>query len=216
MSTVDPDGEAMNTWDAIRAERAALVDALAGLPDETWDRPSLCAGWPIRDVVGHLIATAQMTPPRFFGRIITSGFRFGQMTQRNIHRVIDGHSDADLDAKYRSLVGARSAPPGPAVSWLGETIVHGEDIFRALGAYRDHPAEHLTAVADFYAGSNLLIGAKNRITGVRLRATDTGWIHGTGPEASGPTVAIVMAMTGQTATLDDLTGDGVTLLRDRA
>jgi hypothetical protein len=47
-------------------------------------------------------------------------------------------------------------------------------------------------------------------------SADTGWIHGTGPEANGPTVAIVMAMTGRTAALNDLTGDGVTLLRDRA
>jgi hypothetical protein len=36
------------------------------------------------------------------------------------------------------------------VSWLGETIVHGEDVFRALGGYRDHPVAHLTAVADCY------------------------------------------------------------------
>ena len=206
----------MNTWDAIRAERAALVDALAGLPDEAWDRPSLCAGWPVRDVVAHLIATAQMTPPRFFARMIASGFRFGHMTRGNIRRVTDGRSDADLVVAYRSLVNARAAPPGPTVSWLGETIVHGEDIFRALGSYRDHPAEHLTAVADFYAGSNLLIGAKNRVAGVRLRATDAGWAHGTGPEAAGPMVALVLAMTGRAVALDDLTGDGVALLRDRS
>jgi hypothetical protein len=41
-------------------------------------------------------------------------------------------------------------------------------------------------VADFYAGSNMLIGAKNRITGLKLRATDAAWSHGDGPEAAGP------------------------------
>jgi uncharacterized protein (TIGR03083 family) len=205
----------MNTWDAIRAERAALVGALADLPDEAWDRASLCDGWRVRDVVGHLISTAEMTPPRFFGRMIANGFRFGAMTAANIRRATEGRGNADLVAAYRSLVDARSAPPGPTMSWLGETIVHGEDIFRALGAYRDHPTAHLTAVADFYAGSNLLIGAKNRIAGVRLRATDTDWTHGTGPEASGPAVALIMAMTGRSATLADLTGDGVALLRAR-
>jgi uncharacterized protein (TIGR03083 family) len=205
----------MSTWDAIRAERATLVDALAGLTDDVWDRPSLCTGWRVRDVVGHLIATAEMTPPRFFGRMIANGFRFQQMAQRDIRRVTEGRGNADLVATYRSLLDARSAPPGPTVSWLGETIVHGEDVFRALGAYRDHPAEHLTAVADFYTGSNLLIGAKNRIAGVRLRATDTDWTHGAGPEVSGPVVALVMAMTGRTVALDDLTGDGVAVLRSR-
>jgi uncharacterized protein (TIGR03083 family) len=205
----------MNTWDAIRSERASLVEALAGLPDDAWVRPSLCDAWRVRDVVGHLIATARMTPPAFFGRMVANGFRFDRMAQSNIRRVTDGRSNADLVALYRSLVDARSAPPGPSVSWLGETIVHGEDVFRALGPYRAHPPEHVTAVADFYSGSNLLIGAKDRIAGVRLRATDTDWSHGSGPEASGPVVALVMAMTGRKVALDDLAGEGVAVLRGR-
>ena len=205
----------MDTWNAIRTERASLADALAGLPDDAWQQPSLCAGWSAREVVAHLIATAQMTPPRFFGRMIASGFRFHAMTAANIRHVLDGRSDAELVTLYRSLVDARTAPPGPALSWLGETIVHGEDIFRALGEYREHPAEHLTAVADSYASSNLLIGAKNRISGVRLKATDTDWSHGDGPEAAGPMIALVMAMTGRGRALDDLTGEGVAVLRAR-
>jgi uncharacterized protein (TIGR03083 family) len=206
----------MDTWNAIRAERASLADALGGLPDDAWHRPSLCAGWSVREVVAHLIATAQMTPPVFFGRMIASGFRFQAMTAATIRRVLDGRSNTDLITVYRSLVDARTAPPGPATSWLGETIVHGEDIFRAIGDYREHPAEHLTAVADFYTGSNMLIGAKNRIAGVQLRATDAGWSHGTGPEAAGPLVALVLAMTGRRPATEDLTRDGVAVLRDRA
>jgi uncharacterized protein (TIGR03083 family) len=205
----------MDTWAAIRAERASLVEALAALPADAWDKPSLCAGWRVRDVVGHLIATARMNPPTFFGRMLASGFRFDVMSRRNIGDVVTGRTDAELVGLYRSLVDARSAPPGPAASWLGETIVHGEDIFRALGTYREHPAEHVTAVATFYTGSNLLIGAKNRIAGVRLTATDTTWTHGEGPEASGPAIALVMAMTGRRPALEDLTGPGVSVLRDR-
>src|SRR5206468_8477783 len=121
----------------------------------------------------------------------------------------------DLVEKLRARIDARTAPPGPAASWLGETIVHGEDVFRALGGYRDHPIAHVLAVADFYKNSNLLIGAKNRIEGVTLRATDADWRHGSGPEARGPMVALVMAMTGRKPALDDLTGDGVAALRDR-
>jgi uncharacterized protein (TIGR03083 family) len=169
----------------------------------------------VRDVVGHLIATAQTTPPAFFGRMIAHGFRLPAMVADGIRKTITGRTDAELAELYRSLVNSRNAPPGPAASWLGETIVHGEDIFRAIGAYRDHPPEHLSAVADFYAGSNLLIGAKNRISGVRLEATDAGWRHGTGPAVSGPAVAIVMAMTGRQVALDDLSGPGVAILRDR-
>jgi uncharacterized protein (TIGR03083 family) len=199
----------------ISSERAALVDALGGLAPADWDKPSLLEGWNIRAVVAHLIATAQLTPPMFVARLAGSGFKFHEMSRSNIGRVEAGRSDADLVATYRSLVHARSAPPGPSLSWLGETVVHGEDIFRALGGYREHPVEHVTAVGDFYRGSNLLIGAKRRIEGVSLQATDTDWTRGTGPAVTGPAIALVMAMCGRAAALDDLSGPGVDVLRSR-
>jgi uncharacterized protein (TIGR03083 family) len=205
----------MSTWDMIKSERGSFADALASLPADAWDAQSLASKWAVRDVVAHMIATARMTPPQFFGSMIGSGFNFQTMTAKKIAGVKAGKSDAALAEIYRSLIGARSAPPGPAPSWLGETIVHGEDVFRSLGTYRPHPVEHVVTVADFYSGSNLLIGAKKRIDGVTLRATDTDWSHGSGPEASGPAIALVMAMTGRKAALDDLSGPGVDVLRSR-
>jgi uncharacterized protein (TIGR03083 family) len=205
----------MGTWDMIRAERASLVDALAGLPADDWGRPSLASGWTVRDVVAHLIATAQMTPPKFFVGLAGTGFKFNVMSEKNIAAVRANRTDADLVETYRSLVDSHSAPPGPATSWLGETVVHGEDVFRALGAYRDHPADHLGPVSDFYSGSNLLIGAKRRVEGVTLRATDTDWKHGSGPEVTGANIALIMAMCGRKVALDDLAGPGVDILRAR-
>jgi uncharacterized protein (TIGR03083 family) len=205
----------VDTWQMIASERAAQADALAALAPADWDAPSLCAGWTVRDVVAHMIDTATVTPPAFAGRFIASGFRFPVMTRRAIAAIRDGRTDAQLLELLRGRVNARTAPPGPAMSWLGETIVHGEDVFRALGPYREHPAAHLVAVAGFYAGSNALIGTKRRIAGVALRATDADFRHGSGPEVSGPMVALVMAMTGRKPALDDLHGDGVEVLRTR-
>lgn len=205
----------MDTWQMIKIERASLVDALDQVPDADWERPTLCAGWTVRDVVGHLVVTASMTPPKFFAKLAGSGFNFQTMTSREIARVTATTSNAELVDALRSRIDARTAPPGPATSWLGETIVHGEDIFRALGGYRDHPVAHVVAVADFYRSSNLLIGAKSRISGLTLRATDAEWRHGSGPEVTGPILALVLAMTGRAAAVDDLTGDGVAALRGR-
>jgi hypothetical protein len=101
-------------------------------------------------------------------------------------------------------------------AWLGETIVHSEDIRRRLGIKHDYPAEAVVRVADFFKGSNLLIGSKRRIDGLTLRATDAEWSHGTGPEVSGPILSLVMAMAGRKAALDDLSGEGVSTLRSRA
>jgi uncharacterized protein (TIGR03083 family) len=205
----------MDTWQMIRAERASLVDALAVLPDSAWEKPSLCTGWSVRDVVGHMIATASLTPPKFFMSMATSGFQFNKMVEKKIQETTAGRTNKDLVEEFRSRVDSRNAPPGPTPSWLGETIVHGEDVFRAVNGYRDHAVDHVIAAADFYKNSNLLIGAKRRITGVTLRATDTDWQHGTGPEVSGPVIALLLAMTGRKPPLDDLTGDGVAILRKR-
>ena len=70
-------------------------------------------------------------------------------------------------------------------------------------------------VAEFYKRSNLVLGAKKRIAGLKLRATDADWTHGDGPEVSGPMVSLVMAMTGRKAAIEDLKGDGVDTLRSR-
>ena len=71
----------------------------------------------------------------------------------------------------------------------------------------------LVRVVDFYKGSNLLIGAKRRLDGLTIRATDAKWTHGSGPEVSGPMLAIVLAMTGRKAGLDGLSGEGLETLR---
>jgi len=107
-------------------------------------------------------------------------------------------------------------PPGPTQTWLGETIVHSEDIRRALGIGHEYPTDAVITVADFYKGSNLLIGSKRRIGGLTLRATDAGWTTGTGPEVSGPILSLVMAMTGRKVADDDLAGEGVATLRSRS
>jgi hypothetical protein len=45
----------------------------------------------VREVVAHLIATAQMTPPRFFVKLAASGFQFRSMAAKDILRRTAGH-----------------------------------------------------------------------------------------------------------------------------
>lgn len=205
---------ASGIWPTIHAERAALADDLTSLAEERWSTPSLCSGWTVRDVLGHLTATAKMSPRSFFAKFAASGFRFGAMAAKGIVRETAG-TPADGLAEFRRVLDRTSAPPGPTDSWLGETIVHGEDIRRPLAIGHNYPMDALVRVADFYRKSNLLIGAKNRIAGLRLAATDTDWSTGEGPEVSGPMLSLVLAMTGRAAALADVAGDGVDTLRSR-
>jgi uncharacterized protein (TIGR03083 family) len=201
-------------WPTVHAERQALADDLKSLTDDQWKTPSLCDGWSVQQVVGHMTATAKLTPPKFFAGLIGSGFRFTAFAQKAIDREAAG-SGADTLARFTSEVMSTKHPPGPTTSWLGETIVHGEDVRGPLGIAHDYPSDALIAVADFYKGSNLLLGGKKRVDGLTLRATDADWSSGSGPEVSGPMKAIVQAIAGRKAALDDLSGDGTSTLSAR-
>jgi len=204
----------MDTWTTIQAERQALAADLQDLTSEQWATPSLCSQWTVRDVLAHMTSTASLTPPAFFAKLASSGFNFDKLQESGI-AAQRGDSPAATMAHFEAVETSRKHPPGPADTWLGETIVHAEDIRRPLGIKHSYPTEAVVRVADFFKGSNLLIGSKKRISGLRLLATDTEWSHGTGPEVAGPILSLVMAMTGRKAPIGDLTGDGVATLRER-
>jgi uncharacterized protein (TIGR03083 family) len=205
----------MDIWPVVHAERKALAADLRGLGPEDWARTSLAGGWTVRDVLAHMTSAAKLTPPAFFGQMIGSGFSFDKVQEKGV-AAQRGASPAGTLANFESVLTSVKHPPGPTATWLGETIVHSEDIRRALGIAHAYPVDAVVTVADFYKGSNLLIGSKNRIAGLTLRATDADWSHGTGPEVKGPVLSLVMAMTGRKAADDDLAGDGVATLRARS
>ena len=91
-------------------------------------------------------------------------------------------------------------------------LIHGQDMCRPLGIKRDLPETHLVPVADFVKDDVHIYGAKKRIAGLKLTATDMDWSHGCGPEVTGPAEALVMMMAGRLVALDDLTGEGKTTL----
>jgi uncharacterized protein (TIGR03083 family) len=201
-------------WPLIHDEREALAADLAALTDEQWATRSLCADWTVRDVLGHMVATAKMTPPKFFAGLAGAGFRFNAMNQKNITREATPNPSDGL-AEFRRHLKDTTHPPGPVEAMLGEAVIHSADIRRPLEMSREYPAAALTRVADFFKGSNLLIGAKRRIDGLALRATDTDWSTGSGPEVTGPHLSLVLAMTGRSAALADLSGEGLATLRSR-
>jgi len=201
-------------WTMIAAERRALADDLSGLSAKQWATPSLCGGWTVRDVLAHMTATAEMKPPAFLPKLIGAGFSLNKLSEKDIAQRTKGDPSTTLE-RFKSRIDSRSHPPGPTETWLGETVVHAEDVRRPLGIKHDYSPEALAAVADAYRKSNLVIGGKKRVAGLRLTATDTGWSAGEGAEVSGPMASLVLAIAGRRAALDDLKGDGVKTLAAR-
>ncbi len=205
---------AADIWPLVHAERAALAADLAGLTPDQWATPSLCAGWSVEQVMAHQVSTARTGVLGFFTGLIKAGFSFDRFTENGVKDGSKGGPAAVL-AAYRAIGSSTTSPPGPKVSWLGEELIHGEDIRRPLGLSRAYPAAAVVPTLDFYKGSNLIVGAKKRISGLSLKATDTEWSHGSGDLVSGPAISLLMAMTGRKEHLADLTGPGVDALRSR-
>src|SRR5438067_10441886 len=119
-------------WTKIHAERSSLADFVAGLKDEQLETPSLCGGWRVRDVIGHVTSAGNMSKGGFFGGLIGAGFNFNKYAQKGVDRWNKG-SASELADNVRKTASMTISPPGPTVTWLGEIVVHGEDIRRALG-----------------------------------------------------------------------------------
>ena len=201
-------------WNTVIAERGALADDLADLSPQQWQTPSLCEGWTVREVLAHQSGTASMTTPKFLARLAAAAFSFPRFANREIRRHLGDSPRATL-AEFRDRQHSTSCPPGPKVTWLGEVIVHSEDIRRPLGISHGYPPAAVREVIDFYAGSDLILGTKSRIKELRLNATDDDWSHGQGPLVEGRLIDLLMAATGRGVACESLTGDGVSTLRLR-
>lgn len=201
-------------WKHIHSERLQMVETWISFSPEQWATPSWCGGWSVEEVAGHVVAAAEQTPPNFFKDLAKAGFKFNVFADRDAKRNA-GAGSKELIRRLGARTTTTNHPPAPVVAMLGEIIVHGEDMRRPLGLTHASPEAALVAVADSWKNSNLLIGAKRRIAGLRLRATDSTWTHGDGPEVSGPMVSLVLAMSGRKGALSDLTGDGLETLSKR-
>ncbi|WP_405694593.1 maleylpyruvate isomerase family mycothiol-dependent enzyme [Streptomyces coelicoflavus] len=201
-------------WPSIHTQRAALAADLDALTDEQWATPALCTGLTVREVLAHLTAGASLNTVRWLAGVIRCRFDFDKQVAVRLAEQMGADPTETLE-RFRRVVPSTTKPPLPAVAMLGETLVHAEDIRRPLGIRHAYPIDVVTRVAEYYRGSDMVVVAKKRVEGLRLTAVDGPFTTGSGPAVSGPTIALVMAMTGRAVYCDDLDGDGTEILRDR-
>jgi hypothetical protein len=77
------------------------------------------------------------------------GFSLNKLSAKNIAQRTQG-SAADTLARFGESITSMKHPQGPIDTWIGETIVHCEDIRRALKIEHDYLTDALVRVADFY------------------------------------------------------------------
>lgn len=201
-------------WAAAHAERASLADDLATLDEAHWAERSLCGRWTVEEVVAHLTAAASIGPLRWVASVLGARFDFDLHNDRRLarHR---GANPGETLQRFRQVVSSTTSTFGPTAAWLGEVVVHAQDIRRPLGLERTPAIEGVTEVARFYAQRDFTVAGRSAVEGLRLEATDGPFATGAGPLVSGTTLALTMAMAGRGPYCDDLAGPGVPTIRAR-
>ncbi|GAB2524146.1 maleylpyruvate isomerase family mycothiol-dependent enzyme [Nocardiopsis aegyptia] len=209
---MDPD----SAWTIIEEQRRSLADLLEGLSETQWETPSLCAGWRVRDVAGHVALAPQLTS---LSRAAVELVRARGDYDRMVHDVSVRHArrpGADLVAELRDHAASRDLVVlTDHRNILFDILVHGQDIALPLGLERPVPVGAARASLDRVWDMGWPFRARRRLRGLRLAATDTAWSRGEGPLVEGPAWALLMLLTGRTAALDRLGGPGTRALTER-
>ncbi|HEX7521134.1 MAG TPA: maleylpyruvate isomerase family mycothiol-dependent enzyme [Acidimicrobiia bacterium] len=207
----------METWDLVAAERNDLADLLETLSEQQWNTETLCEGWKVRDLTGHLVEGAEKLKwGRLIGAMVKSGFRINVMLDRGA-REMGALPTPDLMKRMRESAGYQFTAPGvKPIGMLAETVTHSQDIRRPLGKPRQIPEETLRISLDYMAAQGAsVLPNKKRIAGLKLQATDLDWTHGDGSVVTGSGEALLMAIAGRKAALTDLGGEGEDTLASR-
>jgi uncharacterized protein (TIGR03083 family) len=201
-------------WSLVHEERASLARDLAGLDRDQWQRPTLCTDWVVEDVVAHLTAGASTGRFRWLASILAARFIADVHNQRRLaeHR---GRTPRETLERFRQVIASTTAPTGHTAAWLGEVVVHGQDISRVVGLEHAPSVKAATEVARFFAQRDFTVAGHSAIAGLRLEATDGPFRAGDGLLVSGTTLALTMAMAGRGIYCADLTGPGMPTLERR-
>src|SRR3954468_2317089 len=190
----------MDVWAAIADERRALADQLDQLTQEQWETPSLCGAWSVRDVAAHLIVPHTISMPQFLLAFARAGGRFARANVRLTDQAAR-RPTAELVTEIRRFADSRFAPPGmgPGAP-LTDVLVHGQDIRIPLGLADERPVAPWRDALDFLVSRRARRGfVAGRLPEVALAARGLDWSWGTGPEITGPAVALALAVSGRDA-----------------
>jgi uncharacterized protein (TIGR03083 family) len=190
-----------------RDEREEFASFLDGLTPQQWNSPTLCDKWTVREVAVHTVSYDELTTGGLVGRFLK-----GRLNTDRINAIgVADYADRSAD-EIVALIRAHTEPHGLTGGFGGKIaltdgMIHQQDIRRSLGLPRTIDSERLCTALDFARFAPTIRGAW-RARGVRLVATDLPWSHGRGPEVRGSGEALLMAMAGRRAALDDLDGPG--------
>ena len=196
-----------------------MGQTLAGYSDDDWEHDTYCAGWQVRDVIGHML-TGYTTPMGAMVRKLAR-YRFDVDRASAIESVALArrHTPAELLAELQRVHADRVrkgiSKVIPASESVVDHVIHHIDITRPLGRpTTTAPATRLAAL-DRIVTLGGFVRAKARAKGLSFEATDLDWSWGQGPRVKGPSEDLLLALSGRAVGLSALIGDGMEALRAR-
>jgi len=203
-----------STQQMARDERVEFASFLQGLTPQQWDSPTLCDKWRVREVAVHTVSYDELAT-----RGLVHRFLKGRLNTDRINAIgVADYADRTTD-QIVAMIRANTEPTGLTGGFGGrialtDGMILQQDIRRSIGLPRTIDPERLRTALDFARFAPTLRGAW-LARGVRLVATDLDWAFGKGPEVRGSGEALLMAMAGRRAALDDLDGPGKAKLAQR-
>lgn len=201
-------------WSAVRSVRLGVADLLESLDEAEWDAPSLCRGWRVRDVAGHLSVVSTVTTWDMVSAAPRAAFSPNRVNTRLAVRHGSRPPEEILARLRAHAADRRTARVLDTRNSLFDVIVHSQDIAVPLGRDFTVPADYSRRGLQRIWEMGWPFHARRKLAGLTVRATDADWTVGTGPEVRGTALDLLLLLTGRTSTvLDSLDGDGVTTLR---
>ena len=197
----------MSTKQMARDEREEFAALLEGLTPQQWTSPTLCEQWRVREVAVHTVSYDELSTAGLVRRFLK-----GRLNTDRINAIgVADYADSAPE-QITAMIRAHAEPHGLTGGFGGrialtDGMIHQQDIRRSVGIPRTIDQERLRTALDFARFAPTIRGAW-RARGVRLVATDLDWSHGSGPEVLGSGEALLMAMAGRRAALDELDGPG--------
>ena len=207
---------------ALLAREVADIGTLfKELGDAEFDAPSLCAGWVVRDVLGHMGMGHATPTPTMLLLLAKHGFSLPKASRIESITMFAGESGDDIRRSWSEVMVAQHPRNGisktiPAGSGFFDHLVHNQDIRRAHWAEPGRPLRAPVAGLGAFAYRwQPRVQPREDAAGLRLVASDLGRSAGDGPAIEGPGESVVLAGDGRTVPLADLEEDGVDVLRAR-
>jgi uncharacterized protein (TIGR03083 family) len=182
----------------IAGQRGELAAILGDLPEESWDAPTLCEGWRVREVVAHMTMPFRYEPEQFMAELGKSDGDFTALSDRLAAQDAAALSPAELTESIRTNVRTRWEPPGGGLTAaLSHDMIHGLDFAVPLGLGFNVPEERLRAILPVSADEPSVKFFGVDLDGIELRASDMDWTLGSGTTLTGTGQDLLLVLCGR-------------------